>query len=151
VLETRVFRGVGFSRSAFGIFSIALGYGGAFAVLWGLGLVVRGWQGWLLLGAPLAAWIAARAWSFRRVSVEVGTRELRYEGVSPREDFAVPLERIASVYFDETLRGRPLVLVLDDGDERVCGELSPRAARSLHTHLLSKGVKEITRSRSNGS
>lgn len=140
----RVFRGVGFARGASQIAALVIAYAGAFAVLWGLGLVVRGWQGWALLLTPLAAMVGLRLWAWHRVSVEVAGGVVRYEGAVPASDFEIPLEQIAGVYFDRTLRERPLVFAID-GDERICGELSPRAARELRAHLVSLGVPALDR------
>lgn len=141
-MQPRVFRGVGFARGAGRLTALVTAYAGAFAVLWGLGLVVRGWQGWALLLAPLAAMVGLRLWAWRRVSVEVAEGVVRYEGASPSADFEVPLEQIAGAYFDRTLRDRPLVLAIE-GDERICGELSPSAARALHEHIVSLGVRAL--------
>lgn len=137
-----MFRGIGPTRAAVRVASLVTLYGGAFAVLWGLGLVVRGWQGWALLATPLAALIALRLWAWRRVSVEVTADRVRYEGAVPARDWEVLLDSIEAVYFDRTLPGRPLVLALS-GDERVCGELSEPAARALHDHLIDLGVPSV--------
>lgn len=118
-------------------------YAGAFAVLWGLGLVVRGWQGWAILAAPLAAIVATRLWAWHRVSVEVASDRLHYEGALPQRDFDLPLAQIEAVYLDATLPSRPLVLALSDGDERICGELSPRAALALYRHLRERGIPAV--------
>jgi hypothetical protein len=131
---------VGVARGAARLASLVTVYAGGFAVLWGLGLVVRGWPGWLLVAAPLVFLVGARLWAWHRVSVEVTEEALRYEGASPERDFELALDALAAVYFDRTLPGAPLVLVLDDGDERVCGELSAEAARALHAHLRRTGV-----------
>jgi len=141
-VQPRVFRGIGFARGAARLTALVTAYAGAFAVLWGLGLVVRGWQGWALLLAPLAAMIGLRLWAWRRVSVEVADGVVRYEGASPSADFEIPLEQIACTYFDCTLREHPLVLAIE-GDERICGELSPAAARALHEHIVSLGVRAL--------
>ncbi len=134
-----VFRGIGVARAAVRVASLVTLYVGGFAVLWGLGLVVRGWQGWTILGAPLAALVGARLWAWRRVSVEVTENRVRYEGAVPARDWEIPLERVEAVYFDRALPGSPLVLAVE-GDERVCGDLSTTAARALFDHLTELGV-----------
>lgn len=146
-MHPTVFRGVGITRGTVRLVSVATAYVGGFAVLWGLGLVVRDWQGWLLVGAPLIAVLAARLWAWRRVAVQVHDAALRYEGAVPTRDFEVELDAIRGVYFDRALPDRPLVLVLADGDERVCGELSPQAARALRAHLVELGVPAIAAAR----
>lgn len=138
-----LYRGIGWPRGVTRVASLVIVYVGGFAVLWGLGLVVRGWQGWILLTAPLALWIASRLWAWHRVGVEVTEDRLRYEGATPRRDFEVRLEAIHAVYFDDLIPGRPLVLVLDDGDERVVGELSRKASRGVARHLIERGVPRI--------
>lgn len=138
-----MFRGVGVQRAATRLASLATAYVGAFAVLWGLGLVVRGWRGWLLLVTPLVAMVASRLWAWRRVAVEVGEGALRYEGALPGRDFEVSLEALEAFYFDRTLPGAPLVLVTRGGAERVCGELSAEAARALAHHLAGRGVPTV--------
>ncbi|MEC7522212.1 MAG: hypothetical protein VYE22_20160 [Myxococcota bacterium] len=138
-----VFRGIGWPRGITRVASLVIVYVGGFAVLWGLGLVVRGWQGWILLTAPLALWVASRVWAWHRVAVEVTEDRLRYEGATPQRDFEVRLEELGAVYFDDMIPGRPLVLVLSDGDERVCGELSRRAARAVAKHLIERGIPRI--------
>lgn len=143
-MQARVFRGIGFARGAARLTALAVAYGGAFAVLHCLGLVVRGWQGWTLVCAPLVAMIGARLWAWRRVSVELIEGVLRYEAAVPSRDFEVPIDRLRATYFDRTLRGAPLVLALD-GDERVCAELSPRAARALRAQLTDLGVRALGR------
>lgn len=138
-MRPAVFRGIGAARAAARVASLVVVYAGGFAVLWGLGLVVRGWQGWALLATPLAAMIALRLWAWSRVSVEVSADRLRYEGAVPARDFEVPLEGIDAIYFDRSLPGAPLVIATG-ADEHVCGELSARAARELHDHLRARGV-----------
>jgi hypothetical protein len=142
-VEPKVFRGIGVARGAVRLTALVVSYVGAFAVLWGLGLVVRGWQGWTLVTAPLLTMIAARLWAWRRVSVEVNAGLLRYEGAAPDRDFEIPIQRIVATYFDRTLPDRPLVLVTSDGDERICGELSPQAARLLHQHLAALNIPSV--------
>jgi hypothetical protein len=146
-VQPAVFRGVGLTRGATRIASLVTVYVGGFAVLWGLGLVVRGWQGWALLATPLVFLVASRLWAWRRVGVEVAEGTLRYEGAAPERDFEVEVGRIAAVYFDRALPGAPLVLVLEEGDERVCGELSSEAARALHAHLVRAGVPAVQTAR----
>lgn len=142
-MQPRVFRGVGVTQSALRLAWPTIAYGGGFAVLWALGLVVRGWQGWAMLAAPLVAILAFRFWASRRVSVEVAEQTLRYEGASPRRDWEVSLERVKGTYFDRALPGLPLVVVLDDGDERACLELSRSAARALQEHLRERGIPAL--------
>ncbi len=144
-VEARVFRGIGLARAAARIAALVTAYAGALAVLYALGLVVRGWQGWTLVLAPLAAMIGARLWAWKRVSVEVRDGVVRYEGAAPSRDFEVPLEHVRATYFDRTLRGHPLVLVLD-GDERICGELSAESGRALSRHLAELGVSPMGQS-----
>lgn len=141
-MQPAVFRGIGAARAASRVASLVILYAGAFAVLWGLGLVVRGWHGWALLAAPLAALIVLRLWAWHRVSAEVTGDRVRYEGAVPARDWEILLDRIEAVYFDRTLPSRPLVIAVD-GDERVCGELSAPAARALHDHLIELGVPAI--------
>ncbi|HEY8427289.1 MAG TPA: hypothetical protein VIL20_02910 [Sandaracinaceae bacterium] len=138
-MRPAVFRGIGAARATARVASLVSIYAGGFGVLWGLGLVVRGWQGWALLATPLAAMIALRLWAWSRVSVEVTADRLRYEDAVPARDFEVPLEQIEAVYFDRHLPGEPLVIATGD-DEHVCGELSARAARELYEHLRARGV-----------
>jgi hypothetical protein len=138
--EARVFRGIGLGRTAWRLGGLILQYGGGFTVLWALGLVVRGWQGWALLTAPLVGLLALRTWAWRRVSVAVAEGIVRYEGASPARDWEVPLPRVRGSYFDRALPGAPLVLALDDGDERACLELSRPASRRLQAHLRELGV-----------
>lgn len=142
-----VFRGTGFSRSAARVAALATAYLGGFAVLWGLGLAVRGWQGWLLLAAPLFALVALRVWAWQRVAVEVAGGYVRYSGAVPARDWETSLADVAQVYFDATLAERPLVLVLKDRGERICAELGPAAARALHDHLIELGVSTPRRAR----
>ncbi|HBQ12837.1 MAG: hypothetical protein RLO52_30650 [Sandaracinaceae bacterium] len=144
-------RGIGWPRGVTRVASLVIVYVGAFAVLWGLGLVVRGWQGWILLTAPLVLWITSRLWAWHRVGVEVTEDRLRYEGANPRRDFEVRLKSIKAVYFDDLIPGRPLVLVLDDGDERVVGELSRKAARAVAKLLIERGVPRIRARRRSSS
>ncbi len=139
-MEPTVFRGIGLTRGATRIGALVTAYAGAFAVLWGLGLVVRGWQGWALLAAPLAWMVGGRLWAWHRVSVQIAQDRLRYEGALPQRDFEVMLDDIAAVYFDATLPSRPLVLALRDGDERFVAELSHESARALEHHLRERGV-----------
>ncbi len=141
-MRPRVFRGIGAPRAAGRVASLVTLYLGGFAVLWGLGLVVRGWYGWALLATPLAALVALRLWAWSRVSAEVGPERLRYEGAVPSRDFEVRLDAIDAVYFDAHLPGRPLVVATQE-DERVCGELSPSAARALRDHLVELGIRAI--------
>lgn len=137
-----MFRGVGVGVSVTRLASVTTLYVGSFAILWGLGLVVRGWQGWFLLAAPFAAWVTAHLWASRRVGVHVHEGILRYEGASPTRDFEVPIDALDASYFDETLPGAPLVLVLGR-EERVCGELAASASRALAAHLAEIGVRTI--------
>lgn len=146
-MEPSVFRGIGLKRGAARIATLVTVYAGAFAVLWGLGLVVRGWQGWALLLAPLAAMIATRLWAWHRISVEVAHDRLRYEGSVLERDFEVSLEDIAGAYFDPTLPARPLVIALRDGDERFIADLSPTSARSLYRCLRDRGVQPLRAAR----
>jgi len=142
-VEPKVFRGIGARRAAWRLSSSAIAYAGVVGVLWGLGLSVRGVEGWLLVSVPLLAAMALRLTAWRRVSATVTDGTLRYESAVPRRDFDVSLEALEAVYFDATLPGRPLVAVLGDGDERVCGELSPRAARDLFRYLRERGVPTL--------
>lgn len=137
-----MFRGIGVGAGARRMAAVATLYAGGFAVLWGLGLVVRGWEGWLFLGALFAAWVVAPLWASRRVGVHVHEGVLRYEGASPARDFEVAIDALDAVYFDETLPGAPLVLVLGR-EERVCGELATSASRALVAHLAELGVRTI--------
>jgi hypothetical protein len=139
----RVFRGIGIARGAARIAALVTVYAGAFGILWGLGLAVRGWQGWMIVGAPLAGMIATRVWVWHRVSVEVAHGRLRSEGALPQRDFEVGLDDNAAPYFDASLPSRPLVLALRDGDERFVGELSPKSARALYRHLREHGVPPL--------
>lgn len=123
-----VHRGIGIARALRGLAKIALVYLALLAILWALGLFVYGWRGWLVVLAPLAAWIGARAWAWQRVSVEIADGTLRYEGSSRRDDFEIPLERIEKVR-----AGDGLVLTID-GRERAL-EISPRSARALAERL----------------
>lgn len=142
-MSVRVYRGFDLGSGLNHISWIVLIYAGVFAVLWALGLVVRGWQGWLLVIAPLVMIVSARMWAWRRISVELADGILRYEGTDTEHDFEVPLASIASVYADEMLRGRPLVLVLVDGGERVLEDLRPSVAEALREHLVGSGVDDI--------
>lgn len=142
-VEPRVFRGIGLSRGAARMSALVITYAGGFAVLWGLGLVVRNWQGWALLAGPLAVLAAMQLMAWQRVSAEVGSGLVRYEGSSPQRDFEVAIDRISTTYFDAALPSCPLVLALDDGDERVCDELGPGAARALAAHLSELGVTPV--------
>lgn len=141
-MQSRVFRGAGAWAGVARVASVGTLYVGGFAVLWGLGLVVRGWQGWFLLSAPFAAWVAAQLWAYRRVGVHVHEGVLRYEGASPARDFEVALDALDAAYFDDTLPGAPLVLV-HGREERVCGELAASASRALAAHLAEMGVRSI--------
>ncbi len=136
----RIFRGVGLERAAARIAALVTLYAGAFGVLWGLGLVVRGWQGWAILTTPLVGMIGVRLWAWSRVSVEVTGGRLHYEGALPQRDFELALDDIVAAYFDAMLPSRPLVLALRDGDERFVGELSPESARALQRHLAERGI-----------
>lgn len=129
-------KGAGVARLAL----LVLLYGGVFSALWALGLVVRGWQGWVLVLGPLVLMIAARMWRWRRVSVEIADGTLRYEGVATERDFDVPLGSIASCYRDRMLRGGPLVLVLVDDEEHVLEHLDPSGADALQERLVASGV-----------
>ncbi len=120
---------------------IVLVYGGAFLALWTLGLVVRGWQGWALVLAPLVFLVGSRLWALRRVSVELADGLLRYEGASTGDDFEVELDAILEVYFDRQLAGRPLVLVLAGQSERVLPRLRPASARALADALAARGAR----------
>ena len=44
-VEPLVFRGIGVARALERVVSMCVRYAGVLAVLWALGLVVRGWQG----------------------------------------------------------------------------------------------------------
>jgi hypothetical protein len=147
-MQPMVFRGTGWARSASRLAYVATIYFGAFAVLWGLGLAVRGWQGWLLLTAPLLALLALRLWAWQRVSVEIAEGVVRYSGAIPSRDWETSLDQVVQVYFDNAIAGRPLVLVLKDRSERICGELGPRAARALHDSLIELGVSAPRRRQS---
>lgn len=140
-MSARVFRGFDVAGAVASVSRIALLYGGAFLVLWVLGLVVRGWRGWVLLLAPLLFLVGSRLWAWRRVSVELADGQLRYEGVATADDFEVPIAAIRQVYFDRQLRGRPLVLVLEDGDERLLPRLRPASARALFEALVGLGAR----------
>lgn len=124
------------------IASLVVRYTGALAVLHALGLVVRGWLGWVLILLPLASMVAIRLWVWQRISVEVRDGLLRYEGDDPRRDFEVPLVELRATYVDHTLHGQPLVLVLEEG-ERTCSPLSPSASLALATHLSRAGVPRL--------
>lgn len=134
---------MGFFWGAGRIASLAIVYLGAFSVLWSLGLAVRGWRGWALWATPLVGLVLLRLWAWRRVAVEVAGGTLRYEGAVPSRDFEVELDQLEAIYFDGALPDRPLVLVLRDGDERVCGELSAKAAQGLYAYLVAAGISEV--------
>lgn len=138
-----VFRGFDAMGAVASVSRIALAYGGAFLVLWVLGLVVRGWRGWVLVLGPLLFMVGSRLWAWRRVSVELADGQLRYEGVATQDDFEVGVDAIRQVYFDHLLPGRPLVLVLEDGDERVLPRLQPARARELRDALVALGAEDV--------
>ena len=69
--------------------------------------------------------------------------QLRYEGVATQDDFEVGVDAIRQVYFDHLLPGRPLVLVLEDGDERVLPRLQPARARELRDALVALGAEDV--------
>ena len=138
-----VFRGFDRARAAASVSRIMLVYGGAFLVLWTLGLVVRGPRGWVLVLAPLLMIVGSKVWALRRLSVDVADGTLRYEGVSVSDDFDVAVDAVTAVYFDRSLSGRPLVLALADGDERVLEGLSRAAAGRLGAHLVASGARDL--------
>lgn len=138
-----VFRGPSWRLAWRSLSALALTYAGGYAVLWALGLVVRGWRGWALLIGPLVILAASRLWTWRRVSVAIEGPTLRYEGTDPVRDFELSLSEIEAAYFDRTLEGEPLALVLADRDERVLSGLDERAARRLYAHLLERGVSPV--------
>ena len=142
-MTARVFRGFDVAGAVASVSRIALLYGGAFLVLWVLGLVVRGWRGWVLVLGPLLFLVGSRLWAWRRVSVELADGQLRYEGVSTEDDFEVPLDAIRQVYFDRLLPGRPLVLVLEGGDERLLPRLRPARAVELEAALVALGARRV--------
>ena len=142
-MTPRVFRGFDAMGALASVSRVALVYGGAFLVLWVLGLVVRGWRGWALVIAPLVFLVGSRLWAWRRVSVELADGRLRYEGVSIEDDFEVPLAAIRAVYVDRALPGRPLVLVLDEGDERLVRRLRPAQAVELRRALTALGARDV--------
>jgi hypothetical protein len=128
-VQPRVFRGFALTRSADHVLAGSVAYAGVVAIAWALGLVVNGWLGWVVVAAPLATWILARAWAWQRVCVEVDGGTLRYEGASPRDDFEVDLACIAQ------MDPSRCVLTLSDGEQRTLAELSPSTARALARHL----------------
>lgn len=143
-----VFRGASRRRALRSLGALALVYVTGFAALWAMGLVVRGWRGWLLVVGPLVILAASRWWSWRRVSVAVDEDAVRYEASSPERDFEVPLERLRAVRRDRDLPGAPLVLSLDDGDERALLELGEDAADQLEerlSELLAPGAPRAPR------
>lgn len=140
-MSARVYRGFDGVDALATTSRIALLYGGAFLVLWTLGLVVRGWQGWALVLAPLGFLVGSRLWALRRVCVELADGVLRYEGASTADDFEVELAAIREVYFDRQLAGRPLVLVLAGQGERVLPRLRPASARALADALVARGAR----------
>ena len=142
-VSPRVYRGYDRGAGVARLARLVLIYGGVFAGLWVLGLVVRGWRGWVLVIAPLALMIAVRVWKWRRVWVEIAEGTLRYEGAAPERDFEVPLSSIAGCYHDRMLGGGPLVLVLEGGDERVLSDLNPSRADDLREHLVASGVEPV--------
>ena len=142
-LEARVFRGFALWPASARIGGLVVSYAGAFAVLWALGLSVRGWRGWALVIAPLVVMLVTRIWAWRRISVELAQGCLRYEGVHPRRDFEVDVDAIQAVYRDPILSDHPLVLVLRGGDERVVAHLAPSAVDRLREHLVTRGAREI--------
>ncbi|MCB9596450.1 MAG: hypothetical protein H6719_27250 [Sandaracinaceae bacterium] len=142
-MGARVYRGFDGTAAFASVTRILLAYGGGFVVLWALGLVVRGWRGWLLVLAPLVFLVGTRLWAWRRVSVELADGVLRYEGVSSEDDFEVPLDAIRRVYRDRMLDGAPLVIVLDGEDERVLARLRPARAEELRAALVARGAEAI--------
>ena len=139
-MAPRVYRGFDAMIALRQVSLLALGYSGAFLVLWTLGLVIRGWRGWALLVAPLLMMVGLRLFAWRRLSVELADGLLRYEGVAAEDDFEVPQASIRAVYTDPQLPGRPLVLVLQDGGERVLRGMRPRQARRLRAALEAGGA-----------
>ena len=140
---TRLYRGPDLAGALASVARLALGYGGGLLALWVLGLAIRGWRGWALVLAPLVLFAGARLWAWRRVAVELDDERLRYEGVSTRDDFEVPLASIRALYPDRALEGAPLVLVLDGGGERVLHRLAPSRARALRAALVARGVEPL--------
>lgn len=133
-----VFRGASRRRALRSLGTLTLVYLTGFVALWVMGLVVRGWRGWLLVIGPLLILAASRWWSWRRVSVAVDDDAVRYEGSSPEHDLEVPLARLVAVHRDTDLPGAPLVLALDDGDERALLELGESAADALESALAER-------------
>ncbi|MCZ7683969.1 MAG: hypothetical protein M5U28_36450 [Sandaracinaceae bacterium] len=132
-MRPALFRGIGVARAAVRVASLVTLYVGGFAVLWGLGLVVRGWQGWTILGAPLAALVTLRLWAWRRVSVEVTEDRVRYEGAVPARDWEIPLERVEAVYFDRALPRQPARPRGGGRRARLRRPLRPGRARALRS------------------
>ncbi len=141
-MKPQIYRGFEPRAAMASLSLLGLVYGGAFLVLWTLGLVIRGSRGWLLVLTPLALVAGLRLWAWRRLSVEVADGVLRFEGVSAKDDFEVALESIEAVYFDSMLPGRPLVLALHDGDERVIEGLRTGRAEELRAHLIDLGARD---------
>ncbi len=141
--EPVVFRGASRRRAVRSLGALALTYASGYAALWAMGLVIRGWRGWVLLLGPLVIFAGSRLISWRRVSVSVDAGRLRYEGSAPARDFELPVDEIAELYWDATLPGRPLVLTGADRDERVCEELDRRPAERLRAWLLARGVSAV--------
>ncbi|MBZ0119884.1 MAG: hypothetical protein IT378_13505 [Sandaracinaceae bacterium] len=146
-MSAAVFRGTGAARSIVRLLAVAVAYVGTFAVLWGLGLVVRGWQGWALLLVPLATLVAIRVFAWQRVAVEVAGGVVRYTGATPARDWDVPVAEVSQIYLDASLESHPVVLVRKDGHEHICGELGPDAGRALHDHLIGLGIASPRRAR----
>lgn len=134
-----MFRGVGFARGAARLGALVVMYAGVLGVLFAAGMVVHGWLGWAVLATPLAMLGLLRIWGWHRVSVTLSDGMLRYEGASPRTDFEVPLAHLRGVSLPA--RTKPLVLILEGDEPRVCPELSPRAAGALARHLVALGVE----------
>lgn len=139
-MAARIYRGADRGALARDLLRLALAWGGALAALLAMGLVVRGALGWALVVTPLVALTAWLVTARGRVLVELADGQLRYEGASTRHDFEVPLEAICDRYFDAAVTGRPLVVVLADGDERALRGLRRARAEALARVLPARGT-----------
>jgi len=134
-VATRIYRGADRGALARDVGRAVLVWGGALVALLALGLVVRGALGWAIVLTPLVAVIAALVTARARILAELADGRLRFEGASTRQDFEVELAAIRDCYFDGAARGRPLVVVLADGDERALRGLRRSRAEALAAAL----------------
>lgn len=139
-MATRIYRGADRGALARDLLRLGLVYGGGLAALLAMGLVVRGALGWGLVITPFVALTVAVFVARGRVLVELADGQLRYEGASTRHDFEVPLDAIRDRYFDAAATGRPLVVVLADGDERALRGLRRDRAEALALDLPARGA-----------